>query len=220
MWCRRVRRFFLPDEVSEEDKRRLLVSDWERRNYWGANWLSALSSLPLWPQHIHVHTVLHSCLCRAFTLTSSHFQTFPAPFPSFIFTLWFNAEVKEFKTSSRPQNKNGSPRLSPLSQVCCALRELNTAQETFIPHPFLTRPPSFLILLNCVSDSHSPTAFQFWKSKLTRLHSVLVSAEFGLTEVGCNFLTNLLLYAPTCMKIHPRCSSLGVSDVIRTVAGD
>lgn len=152
--------FSLPDEVSEEDKWRLLVSGWERRNYWGANWLSALSSLPLWPQHIHVHTVLHSCLCRAFTSTSSHFQTFTAPFPSFVFTLWCNAEGKEFKISSRPQNENGSPRLSPLSQVCCALRELNTAQETFIQTHIEVSHPScgHLLFSFCliVSVSHIP----------------------------------------------------------------
>lgn len=161
MWCRRVRWFFLPDKISEEDKRRLLVSGWERRNYWGANWLCALSSLPLWPQHIHVRTVLHSCICKGFTLTSSHFQTFPAPFPTFIFTFWFKTEVKEFKISLRPQNKNGSPRLLPLSPVCCALRELNTAQETFIQtHIEVSHPSRARLLFSfclIVSVSHIPT---------------------------------------------------------------
>lgn len=146
--------------TAEEDKRRLLVSGWERRNYGGANWLSALSSLPLWPQHTHIHTVLHSCLCRAFTLTCSRFQTLTDSFPTLIFTLKFNPEVKGSKIFPRPQNVNVFPKLWPLSRVCCASRELNTEQETFIQtqievsHPSPSRLLSTLYLI--VSVSHIP----------------------------------------------------------------
>lgn len=83
----------------------------------------------------------------------------------------------------------------------------------------LSLPPSFHILLNRVSESHSPTVFQFWKSKLTGLHCIIVSAKFLLTKVGRAFLIDLFLYTATCMNIYPWCISLGFSNVAHTVAG-
>lgn len=122
--------------------------------------LRSISSLPLWPQHTHVHTVLHSCLCRAFTLTCCHFQTLTASFPTLIFTLTFNAEVKGSKIFPRPQNVNSFPKLSPLSGVCCASRELNAEQETFIQTQIEVSHPSPSCLLSTfyliVSVSHIP----------------------------------------------------------------
>lgn len=170
--------------TGEEDKRQLLVSGWAWRNYWGANWLSALSSLPLWPQRTHVHTVLHICLCRAFTLTSSHLKTFPASFPTLIFTLTYNAKVKDSKIFFKPQNVNGCPKLSPLGLVCCASRELKTEQETIIQTQ---------IEVSHASSSRLLSTFYLIVSVRHPLCSSSESQnELGLIKVGRAFLANLL----------------------------
>lgn len=143
-----------------------------------------------------------------FTLTFSHFQTLAAQFPTLML---------KFKISPRPQNSNVLPSCRPPSPVCCAPRELNTAWETFIQTHIEVSHPSLSCLLSSfyliVSVSHIPPQLQFWESKWTELHCVLVSAEFGLAKVGRAFLTTLLLCTTTCMKIHPRCTSLGLSGV-------
>lgn len=118
--------------------------------------LTLRSLLP--PSVAPAHTP--SSLCRAFTLTCSRFQTLTDSFPTLIFTLKFNPEVKGSKIFPRPQNVNVFPKLWPLSGVCCASRELNTEQETFIQtqievsHPSPSRLLSTLYLI--VSVSHIP----------------------------------------------------------------
>lgn len=160
----RVRWVFLPDAVSPQ-QRRTKGDCWFQAGRGGTT--EEQTGSPLYilppsvaPAHTHIHTVLHSCLCRAFTLTCCHFQTLTASFPNLIFTLTFNAEVKGSKIFPRPQHVNSFPKLPPLSGVCCASRELNTEQETFIQtqievsHPSPSRLLSTFYLI--VSVSHIP----------------------------------------------------------------